>query len=564
MANIKISNLPTASAITSDDYMPIVENTATQTQRADFSKVLNYITSSTFNTLEVTSLTASNLTVQGVLTAREFHTELVSASIIYQSGSTKFGNSIDDTHQLTGSLQQSGSVDNYFLGKVGIGTPTPQGLLSVTASTSDPAVRITQDGSGLALLVEDSTNPDSTPFVIDNVGNVGIGTTSPGTYKLNVNGTARAQQFYGTSDSNYYVEPDGTSYLKTTFFSTSPTGDYVEVSDTYIYGQGTVDSFNISSTGNSWLRSNVGIGTVSPSAYSVGARNLVITDASSDAGLTIHSSPTSQGRIYFSEAVSTGVASRRGQIVYDQNTDDMFFATTQTERMRIDSAGNVGIGTTNPSGKLDIVQSSTTPGLLLRNGDTSTGFTRPQIALSFNAGDQYRHFIHTRHDGGGPANNAIDFYVCNGTAVNSLTVGSTHNLTLEAGKVGIGTTSPSEKLEVVGNSIFSGSVEVSGTLRADVEVSGNITAASYTLSAADYGKTLLFSSSATQNITCSSGLDVGYNVTVIQAGTGQLNFSGSGVTLVNRFAHTSSAGQYSAVSVIVLNGTQYLVVGDTA
>lgn len=112
--------------------------------------------------------------------------------------------------------------------------------------------------------------------------------------------------------------------------------------------------------------------------------------------------------------------------------------------------------------------------------------------------------------------------------------------------------------------LVNGDLETSGSIRGDIEVSGNITAASYTLSAADYGKTLLFSSSATQNITCSSGLDVGYNVTVIQAGTGQLNFSGSGVTLVNRFAHTSSAGQYSAVSVIVLNGTQYLVVGDTA
>ena len=110
----------------------------------------------------------------------------------------------------------------------------------------------------------------------------------------------------------------------------------------------------------------------------------------------------------------------------------------------------------------------------------------------------------------------------------------------------------------------SGNLEVSGTIRGDIEVSSNITAASYTLAASDYGKTLLFSSSATQDITCSSGLDVGFNVTTIQVGTGQLNFSGSGVTLVNRFAHTSSAGQYSAVSVIVLNGSQYLIVGDTA
>ena len=119
---------------------------------------------------------------------------------------------------------------------------------------------------------------------------------------------------------------------------------------------------------------------------------------------------------------------------------------------------------------------------------------------------------------------------------------------------------PTDLVDFYGN----GDTDIGGTLVADVEVSGNIAAASYTLSAADRGKTLLFSSSATQDITCSSGLDVGYNVTVIQAGTGQLNFSGSGVTLVNRFGHTSSAGQYSAVSVIVLNGTQYLVVGDTA
>lgn len=109
-----------------------------------------------------------------------------------------------------------------------------------------------------------------------------------------------------------------------------------------------------------------------------------------------------------------------------------------------------------------------------------------------------------------------------------------------------------------------GSLSTSGTLRGDVEVSGNITDSSYTLSNSDFGKTLLFSSSATQTITCSSGLDTGFNVTAVQLGTGQVDFSGSGVTLVNRFAHTSSAGQYSAVSVVVLNASQYLLVGDTA
>lgn len=103
-----------------------------------------------------------------------------------------------------------------------------------------------------------------------------------------------------------------------------------------------------------------------------------------------------------------------------------------------------------------------------------------------------------------------------------------------------------------------------GTIVADIELSGNIAVSSYTLSYADHGKTLLFSSSAAQAITCSSGLSAGFNVTCVQLGTGQLDFSGSGVSLVNRFAHTSSAGQYSSVSVIVLNGSQHLLVGDTA
>ena len=52
-------------------------------------------------------------------------------------------------------------------------------------STTDDMVRITQRGTGNALLVEDITNPDSTPVVIDNLGNVGIGLTGPGV-KLHV------------------------------------------------------------------------------------------------------------------------------------------------------------------------------------------------------------------------------------------------------------------------------------------------------------------------------------------------------------------------------------------
>ena len=51
-----------------------------------------------------------NATIQGDLTAQSFNTEFVSSSVIYQSGSTKFGDDISDTHQFTGSVQLSGSI----------------------------------------------------------------------------------------------------------------------------------------------------------------------------------------------------------------------------------------------------------------------------------------------------------------------------------------------------------------------------------------------------------------------------------------------------------------------
>ena len=59
-------------------------------------------------------------TITGILTAQEFHTEFVSASIIYSSGSTQFGNTSDDTHNFTGSLDVTGSLtmNNYLVNEI--------------------------------------------------------------------------------------------------------------------------------------------------------------------------------------------------------------------------------------------------------------------------------------------------------------------------------------------------------------------------------------------------------------------------------------------------------------
>lgn len=51
-----------------------------------------------------------DLTVGGIVTAQEFHTEFVSASIVYSSGSTKFGDTQDDRHSFTGNILTTGSA----------------------------------------------------------------------------------------------------------------------------------------------------------------------------------------------------------------------------------------------------------------------------------------------------------------------------------------------------------------------------------------------------------------------------------------------------------------------
>jgi hypothetical protein len=116
------------------------------------------------------------------------------------------------------------------------------------------------------------------------------------------------------------------------------------------------------------------------------------------------------------------------------------------------NAGNVGIGTTSPSNTLTINGSynDTEPILGLRSGNQNTVFNNgAQIAFGYNGTAQYQHFIHTRHNAGN-SDNAIDFYVCNGTQNNNVTSGSIHTMSLVSGRVGIGTTSPHALLEIMG------------------------------------------------------------------------------------------------------------------
>jgi len=106
------------------------------------------ITGSTTTTGNVT--VNGNLTVDGTLTAQEFKTEFVSASIIFESGSTKFGDTTDDTHNFTGSLQVSGafSLNSYQITE--ISNDGTLGDSSSTALVTENAVKTFFDNNTLA------------------------------------------------------------------------------------------------------------------------------------------------------------------------------------------------------------------------------------------------------------------------------------------------------------------------------------------------------------------------------------------------------------------------------
>jgi hypothetical protein len=110
-----------------------------------------------FNLSASTSITGSvgidgDLTILGEVNARQFNINIISSSVIYESGSTKFGDTTDDTHEFTGSIDVSGSI---VLNGVELGGSANSG--SFTGSFSGSFVG---DGSGLRGVVSDDLPVD--------------------------------------------------------------------------------------------------------------------------------------------------------------------------------------------------------------------------------------------------------------------------------------------------------------------------------------------------------------------------------------------------------------------
>jgi len=175
----------------------------------------------------------------------------------------------------------------------------------ITSSSSSPALTVTQTGAGNALLVEDSASPDSTPFVIDTNGRVITGKTSAITF---VSGLAPQIQTLGSTNS---LSADGVGRFS------------ADVSAGYF----------------AFLKSrNTTVGTIGAPSGAV---------ANNDALGSI---------LWIADDGATGIQAAQIAAVVDgaPGTNDMptrlTFSTTAdgasslTERMRIDNAGQVQIG----------------------------------------------------------------------------------------------------------------------------------------------------------------------------------------------------------------------------
>jgi len=163
-------------------------------------------------------------------------------------------------------------------------------VMVVNATT--PALRITQTGTGNALEVEDSANPDATPFVVTAAGDVGIGTSSPGT-KTQIQGAVstnnEARFLLKISDTSSVAQGNGGGlifqgvYTGTTLVDAAGLQAYKANStdNNYSYGLAfttRADGGNLTANMRLDSSGNLGLG-VTPSAWGSSFKALQVTNA---------------------------------------------------------------------------------------------------------------------------------------------------------------------------------------------------------------------------------------------------------------------------------------------
>jgi len=293
---------------------------------------------------------------------------------------------LTDTGYTFGDLLVSGdlTIDTSSLtvdsanNRVGIGTTTPSSDLHVAKSGSGiifQTERTDVDGAFSISHTSQKTylNTDqdyiflmngTEAMRIDQSRNVGIGTSDPQTY-LHVAGSATILDVPNNGYSGLKISDDtsgdyniyfdaGRNQAATKFYFR----DGGRVQGTSPWTDATPNTAAFISRGTNYFKGSVGIGTTSPS--------VPLDIEGSGTPININSTNSEVKKIQF-ENNGTVV----GYLASSAGTPFRIFDGTPTELMRIDSSGNVGIGTTSPSDKLNIVNAGDV-GVVIQNSNSGS------------------------------------------------------------------------------------------------------------------------------------------------------------------------------------------------